>query len=123
MGGLSHLIETAHIANTQCDPSLYAWENYALARAVEYIASYNLGNDVPYTAKVPYTTDWADIYDEISSNGRGSFQPIYELPYSYFHDELGMEMPYSLQGIGEKGSELFSPQNDNPTFATLLYRR
>jgi hypothetical protein len=122
-GGLSRLVETAHIASNQCNVSLYAWENDALYRAVEYIASYNLGNDVVYSAMQPYTTSWADVYPTISATGRGSFATIYELPYSYFHDRLGFEMPYAKQVIDSEGTETFSAQNDNPMFATLLYRK
>jgi hypothetical protein len=122
-GGLSRLVETAHMAYNQGDPSLYAWKDYALRRAVEYIASYNLGNEVPYSAMQPYTVDWADVYDTISSEGRGKFATIYELPYSYFHDILSQDMPYAKQVLALEGTETFSAQNDNPMFATLTYRR
>jgi hypothetical protein len=122
-GGLSRLIETAQIAYNQGDPSLYAWRDVALARSVEYIAAYNLGNDVPYSPMQPYTTDWADVYDTISAQGRGQLATIYELPYAYFHSVLGMNMPNAKQALAREGAEVFSAQNDNPMFATLSYRR
>jgi hypothetical protein len=122
-GGLSRLIETAQIAYNQGDSSLYAWEDNALYRATEYIAAYNLGNEVPYSAMQPYIKDWADVYDTISADGRGKFATIYELPYAYFHSGLGMEMPRAKQVIDREGAEVFSAQNDNPMFATLIYRR
>ena len=122
-GGLSRLIETTHIAKNQGDPTLYAWENDALRRAIEYIAAYNLGNDVPYAPMKPYTLDWAAVYDTISPTGRGQLATIYELPYSYFHDTLGMDLPFTQRAIALEGAELFSAQNDNPMFATLLFRR
>jgi hypothetical protein len=54
--------------------------------------------------------------------GRGSWQPIYELPYNYWHGLKGLSMPYTLQAITAEGTETFSPQHDNPMFATLTYR-
>ena len=122
-GGLSRLIETAHIANNQGDPSLYAWQSFALQRAIEYIASYNLGNTVPYKAMQPYTTDWADVYPMISDDGRGQFATIYELPYAYFHSTLALDLPHTKQVLDKVGSEIFSKNNDDPMFATLTYRR
>jgi hypothetical protein len=121
-GGLCRLTETAHMAHNQCDESLYAWGNNALSRASEYIAQYNLGNDVPYSAMQPFTLSWSAVYDVISADGRGSWQPIYELPYNYWHSIKGLAMPYTLQAITAEGTETFSPQHDNPMFATLIYR-
>jgi hypothetical protein len=122
-GGLSRLVETAHIAYNQGNPSLYAWQDNALLRAVEYIAGYNLGNDVAYSPMQPYTLDWSAVYPAISAIDRGMLATIYELPYSYFHSTLGLAMPYAEQAIAKEGVELFSAQNDNPMFATLSYRR
>ena len=85
-GGLSRLVETAHIAHNQGNETLYAWGNNGLMRAVEYIASYNLGNDVPYAPMQPFTLSFSAVYATISDVGRGQFQPIYELPYNYYHD-------------------------------------
>jgi len=121
-GGLSRLVETAHIAHNQGNETLYAWGNNGLVRAVEYIASYNLGNDVPYAPMQPFTLSFSAVYATISDVGRGQFQPIYELPYNYYHDVKGLPMPFTLQAIGVEGTETFSPQNDNPMFATLAYR-
>jgi hypothetical protein len=36
---------------------------------------------------------------------------------------LGFAMPYAKQAIAAEVTETFSAQNDNPMFATLLYRR
>jgi hypothetical protein len=121
-GGLSRLVATAHIAHNQGNETLYAWGNNGLMRAVEYIASYNLGNDVPYAPMQPFTLSFSAVYATISDVGRGQFQPIYELPYDYYHDVKGLEMPFTPQAIGVEGTETFSPQDDNPMFATLAYR-
>jgi hypothetical protein len=63
------------------------------------------------------------IYDTISATGRGQFATIYELPYTYFHTQLNLDLPCAKQAIEREGVELFSAQNDNPMFATLTYRR
>jgi hypothetical protein len=34
----------------------------------------------------PFTRSFSAVYQTISAVGRGQFQPIYELPYNYFHD-------------------------------------
>jgi hypothetical protein len=122
-GGLSRLVETAHIAHNQGNETLYAWGNNGLLRAVEYIASYNLGNDVPYAPMQPFTLSFSAVYTTISADGRGAWQPIYELPYHYFHDIKGLAMPFALQAIAAEVTETLSPQNDNPMFATLAYRQ
>ncbi|MES1206735.1 MAG: alginate lyase family protein [Pseudomonadota bacterium] len=122
-GGLSRLIETAHMAHNQGNETLYAWGNDALSRAIEYIASYNLGNDVPYTPIQPFTTKDSAVYPTISATGRGTFATIYELPYHYWHDIRGLAMPYTLQAIMAEGTEQFSLQYDNPMFATLCFRQ
>jgi hypothetical protein len=121
-GGLCRLVETAHIAHNQGDETLYAWGTNGLLRAMEYIASYNLDNTVPYAPMQPFTLSFSAVYQTISAVGRGQFQPIYELPYNYYHSQKGFDMPFTLQAIGREGTETFSPQNDNPMFATLSYR-
>jgi hypothetical protein len=122
-GGLSRLIETAHMAHNQGDETLYAWGNNALARAVEYIASYNLGNSVSYTPIQPFTLKDSAVYPTISATDRGMWATVYELPYHYWHDIVGVAMPYTLQAITAEGSETFSLQFDNPMFATLSFRQ
>jgi Alginate lyase len=122
-GGLSRLIETAHLAHNQGDETLYAWSNNALSRAIEYIASYNLGNSVPYTPIQPFTLKDSAIYPMISATDRGMWATVYELPYHYWHDINGVVMPYTLQAITAEGSETFSLQFDNPMFATLSFRQ
>jgi hypothetical protein len=122
-GGLSRLIECAQMAWTQGDSTLYGWKGGGLQRAIEYIASYNLGNDVPYAPMQPYTLSYASVYPQISSDGRGSFATIYELPYAHFHGALGLDLPETNLAIQHEGVENFSAQNDNPMFASLLYRR
>lgn len=122
-GGLSRLIETAHMAHNQGDDTLYAWGNDALLRAVEYIATYNLGNSVPYVAMQPFTLKDSAVYPMISAISRGMFATVYELPYHYWHDIVGVAMPYTLRAINAEGSETFSLQFDNPMFATLSFRQ
>jgi hypothetical protein len=121
-GGLSRLIETAHMAHNQGNETLYAWGNNALSRAIEYIASYNLGNSVPYTPMQPFTLKDAALYPMISATDRGKWATVYELPYHYWHDIKGLAMPYTPQAIRAEGSETFSLQFDNPMFATLSFR-
>jgi len=87
---------------------LYALENNRLAVAYEYTAKYNLGNDVPY---VPYRSiDGHYNYLTISPKARGNFSPIYEKVYRHYHDQLGLDMPFTRQVL-----EKIRPEKENPT--------
>lgn len=59
----------------------------------EYVAKYNLGNDVPYTT---YTN--SDVtQDVISENSRGDNRPIWELLYNHYGVLKGLDITWTKQ--------------------------
>ena len=111
---------------------LYAADDNAFAKACEYVAKYNLGNDVPYT-----TYSWGSgascAYNEqtvIGDVGRGHPRPVWAMAYHHHYSRRGMEMPYTAAiadsiapegGGGTYGST--SGGYDALGFGTLLYTR
>lgn len=93
----------------------------------EYIAKYNLGNNVPYT---PYNN--CDNVNQlmISSKGRGEVRPSWELVYNYFVKVRGEQAPYMQQYASlvrpEGGGGDYGPNSggyDQLGFGTLMYSR
>ncbi|MBB3609574.1 alginate lyase family protein [Rhizobium sp. BK602] len=68
---------------------LFGYENNRVLAGAEYVARYNLGNDVPYTT---YTN--SDVTQtEISASGRGDERPIWELLYNHYVVLKGQTAP------------------------------
>lgn len=98
--GMANFEEVCEIAYNQGHPELWTANERVIMKAFEYIACYNLGNDVPYVrfeGRYPGTS-----FNYISSDGRGDFKPIYHMAYNHFHNRLGLEMSYTKQVIEEK---------------------
>lgn len=95
----------------------------------EYVAKYNLGNDVPYTT---YTN--SDVAQTVISNAsRGDIRPIWELLYNHYGVRKGLNVKYTKQyrdlvvedGAGaEGGGGNYGPNSggyDQLGFGTLMY--
>ncbi|KAF7551889.1 hypothetical protein G7Z17_g4705 [Cylindrodendrum hubeiense] len=59
---------------------LFSYNGNSILAAAEYVARYNLGYDVPYTA---YDNDWIDL-PTISNSSRGDLRPTWELLYNHY---------------------------------------
>jgi hypothetical protein len=115
-GGMAHLMETAVTAWNQGENLLPCGNNRLLA-GLEYIAKYNLGNDVPYHPFV--TANGKIIYPNgVSSKGRGHFSPIYEMAYTYF---AGTDAPYCKQVRESNGYAPETTNDDHPGLGTLMF--
>ncbi|KAI9925307.1 hypothetical protein ASPWEDRAFT_121264 [Aspergillus wentii DTO 134E9] len=67
-------------------------DNRILAGA-EYVAKYNLGNDVPYTTYVN-----SDVTQSVISDGdRGGVRPIWELLYNHYGVLKGLDVTWTKQ--------------------------
>ncbi|WP_112140465.1 AbfB domain-containing protein [Glycomyces dulcitolivorans] len=111
---------------------LYSADDNAFAKACEYVASYNLGNDVPYT-----TYSWGSgttcAYNEqtaISAAGRGTVRPVWAMIHHHYYSRRGLDLPNvaamaasvaSEGGGGDYGST--SGGYDALGFGGLLYSR
>ncbi len=101
---------------------LFSHNNYQFLGAAEYIAKYNLGNDVPFT---PYY--WGNgqsgafsSQTVVSNSGRGHGRVAYELIRSHYVDRLGMDAKYSELRTASIGVE-WRGGGDEFGFGTLLY--
>lgn len=91
--GLGAFAATCEVAWKQ-GVDLYGADNNRLMVGYEYLAKYQLGNDVPFEWQ---GKPW-DAH-KISEGGRNSFAPIFETPYQHYVYRKGLEMPYTKQVI------------------------
>ena len=113
--GMAYLTNACEIAWNQGRDLYSAYDN-RLLKGYEYTAKYMLGEDVPY---VQYTTFYGGkvFENEISSQGRGRYSPIYERVYRHYHVRKGLEMPYTLRVIEKTRSEMVN--QDHIPWSTL----
>lgn len=117
MLGIGAMATVCEMAWQQGD-DLYGALDNRLMKGFEYVAKYNLGEDVPFT-------QWKDItgryceWPVVSEKGRGRYMPVFEIAYNHFVRRRGLEMPYT-----ERVLELIRPEGydrDQPAFGTLLF--
>ena len=73
--------------------NLFMYQNARILAGAEYVAKYNLGNDVQYTTYVN-----SDVTQtEISSSSRGNIRPIWDLLYNHYVKIEGMNATYTEQ--------------------------
>lgn len=70
---------------------LFGYEDNRVLKGVEYIAKYNLGQDVPYTT---YANSGV-TQNAISSASRGDSRPAWELLYNHYVVLKGLNAPYT----------------------------
>jgi hypothetical protein len=71
---------------------MYGYSQNRFLAGAEYVASYNLGNTVPY---VTYSNCVGVTQPVIAEGGRGNIRPIWELVYNHYVNRLGVAAPYS----------------------------
>lgn len=71
---------------------LFAYKNNKVLALCEYTAKYNLGYDVPWTN---YTNCEKNEMDSISSGGRGTIRPSWELIYNHYSRLKKLYAPWS----------------------------
>jgi len=119
-GGVGHLVEVALMAWNQ-GTNLVAHENRRLVAGMEYLARYNLMNDVPYD---PNFADECNVHPDwpvISPAGRGSFSPVYEMANHLFR-RVGVEHPFTTQVLATAGYVPEKTNSDHPGLGTLTFR-
>ncbi|EJD52325.1 putative GPI anchored protein [Auricularia subglabra TFB-10046 SS5] len=109
---------------------LFAYQNNKILAGSEYMAKYNLGNDVPYTTYVN-----SDVTQTvISSNSRGNMRPMGELLFAHYSSLKGLnaswtgmyrDLVVSQAGGAEGGGGDYGPNSggyDQLGHGTLLFR-
>jgi hypothetical protein len=72
---------------------LYGYDDNRFLKGCEYVAKYNLGEDVPY-----HTYKNSDVTQEkISDTARGSLRPGWELVYNHYVIRKGLPAPWTTK--------------------------
>jgi hypothetical protein len=91
---------------------LYGYGSDRFLAGAEYVALYNLGNDVPY---VTYNNCDNVNQTVISATGRGDDRPIWELVYNHYVNRRGLPAPnvaaYAARVRPEGGGGDYGPNS------------
>ena len=123
--GLGLLCSAAEVSWNQ-GVDLYGWRDNRLLRGFEYTAKYGLGEHVPYRHYLDRTGKYGfggrnNNYDRISTDGRGRFRPIFEMPLGHYAGRRGIPAPYLRRVVGQKRPERRS--GDHSGYGTLVHSR
>jgi hypothetical protein len=72
---------------------MYGYDDNRFRKGAEYVAKYNMGQDVPFT-KYTWGSGTNCAYNEqtvVSSAGRGEIRPIWEMIYNHYAKRAGQE--------------------------------
>jgi hypothetical protein len=129
-GGISLMAHFCQIAWNQGD-DMFSYDDNRFRKAAEYVASYNLGNTVPYTPHCWGTgQNCSNICENvISETGRGNFGNNWEIIYNHYARVRGQESlipniaAVAAQVRPEGGPSLaIHPSTfDYPGFGSLTY--
>ncbi|MFD0554459.1 alginate lyase family protein [Streptomyces rectiviolaceus] len=111
---------------------LYGYDGNRFMKAAQYVAKYNLGQEVPFT-KYTWGTGTNCAYREqtvISDAGRGQARPVWDLLHFHYARRRRLSVPY-ITALAEKvrpegGGGDYGPNSggfDQLGFGTLLYAK
>lgn len=130
--GMGQMGAICEMAWNQGD-DLYSYDDRRFMKAAQYVAKYNLGQDVPYTT---YTWGTGQSCAEssqtvISDSSRGQLRPVWAMLHFHYNRRIGLDdkyisaMYYNLVapegGGGDYGST--SGGYDQLGFGTLMYAK
>ena len=101
---------------------LWGYDSERILANVEYAARYNLGGDVPFVPDLDRTGKY--IKRAVSTTGRGTLPPIYEMAYAHYAGVRGLDTPYTKAAVfrGTGGARLVEGGNDDlPSWGTFAY--
>lgn len=81
---------------------LFAYNNHALLATSEYIARYNLFEEVPFTFYGPNCGSSRYGQAVVSELARGHIRPGWELIYNHYQNRLGIAAPWTERMLEEK---------------------
>lgn len=117
--GIGMLAECCAIAWNQ-GLDLYAYDNNRLLKGFEYVAKFNLGNDVPFTEWLDRTGKYHHTI--ISQKERGKLRAVYEQVYNHYVKVIGLNAPYVQQAAEKLRPEgPGKPGADHPGYGTLYF--
>ena len=118
--GLGLLCEACQIGWNQ-GLDMYSADDNRLMKGFEYVAKYNLGEDVPFVEHTDTTGRYHQT--QISAQGRGVFRPVWEMAWNHYHNLRGLEMPYTQRVLEKIRPEGAAWTSDHPGFGTILFTR
>jgi hypothetical protein len=119
--GIGLLSESCEIAWHQ-GLNLYGYADNRLLKGFEYVAKFNLGNEVPFTETLDRTGKYHHTI--ISQQGRGSLRAVYEQIYYHYVNRMGMSAPFTQQAAEKLRPEgPGKPGADHPGYGTLYYTK
>lgn len=119
--GIGMLAECAEIAWKQ-GLDLYSYHNNRLLKGFEYVAKFNLGNEVPFTEILDHTGKYH--HTKIAIQDRGPLRAVYEQVYNHYVNRLGMQAPFTGQAAEKIRPEgPGRPGADHPGYGTLFFTR
>ncbi|MEU1788396.1 alginate lyase family protein [Streptomyces sparsogenes] len=111
---------------------LYGYDNNRFMKAAQYVAKYNLGQDVPFTTYTWGTGQNCAQQSQtvISSASRGQARPVWDILHYHYARRRGLSVPY-ITAMAEKGRPeggggdygSTSGGFDQLGFGTLLYAK
>ncbi len=108
---------------------LYGYDNNRFLAGAEYVAKYNLGEDVPYQLYAWGTGQRGQHREQpgISPAGRGGLRPVWELVVNHYVNRMGIAAPHSEQAAmktrPEGGAGGHASSFDQLGFGTLTFFR
>lgn len=76
---------------------LYGYDSSRFLAACEYIAKYNLGNDVPFVTYMTCEYPGWPAHSVISASARGIVRPGWEMIFNHYVNRKGLSAPYCKQ--------------------------
>lgn len=119
--GIGLLSECCEIAWHQ-GLNLYGYADNRLLKGFEYVAKFNLGNEVPFSETLDRTGKYHHTI--ISQQGRNSLRAVYEQVYYHYVNRMGMSAPFVQQAAEKIRPEgPGRPGADHPGYGTLFYTK
>lgn len=117
--GIGMLAEACAIAWNQ-GLDLYGYANNRLLKAFEYVAKFNLGEDVPFMEWLDRTGKYH--HTKISQDQRGNLRAVYEQVYAHYVVQCGLQAPYVARAVEKVRPEgPGRPSADHPGYGTLYF--
>ena len=117
--GVALLGECSEIAWHQ-GLDLYGYAGNRLLKGFEYVAKFNLGQEVPFTTTLDRTGKY--YHKTIARQDRGTLRAVYEQIYHHYVNRMGLEAPYTRQAAEKIRPEgPGRPGADHPGYGTLFY--
>src|SRR5207253_7502228 len=88
----------------------------------EYVAKFNLGNEVPFTEWLDRTGKYH--HTTIARQDRGPLRAVYEQVYNHYVKRMGLVAPFTQQAAEKIRPEgPGRPGADHPGYGTLFYTK